>query len=136
MRARARRRQRGFTLLEVLVALAIVAMSLGLLYRSSGTSARNAGDIDQMQRAVVLAESLRDLRDSVSADGWQDAGTSAGYAWQVRSAPYATGVQGANVPRLHEIHIAVSWSDGSRPRQVDVFTLLPEHRPVPPALRR
>lgn len=118
------------------MALAIVGMSLGLLYRSSGTSARNAGDIDQMQRAVVLAESLRDLRDSVSADGWQEAGTSAGYAWQVRSAPYVTGVQGANVPRLHEVHIAVSWSDGARARQVDVFTLLPEHRPVPPALRR
>lgn len=131
-----RSRQSGFTLLEVLVALAIMGLALGLLYRSSGASARGAGSIDQMQRAVVLAESLRDLRDSVPAEGWNDRGVSAGYVWQVRSAPFSTGVQGANVPPLHEVHIAVFWGEGSGTRQLDVMTLLPEHQPVPPALRR
>lgn len=131
-----RRGQQGFTLLEVLVALTIMAMSLGLLYRAAGSSARNVGDMDRQQRAVLLIESLRDLRDGVPAEGWQDAGSSAGYAWQVHSVPFDTGVQGADVPRLHEVHFTVSWNDGGRTRQIEVQTLLPEYKPVPPALRR
>lgn len=131
-----RRRVRGFTLLELLVALAIMGMSLGLLYRASGTSARNVGEMDHLQRAIVLAESLRELHDSVPAQGWNEAGQSAGFQWQARSAPYATGVQGVNTPPLHEIQIVVAWADGARARQIEVFTVLPERRPVPPGQRR
>lgn len=126
-----RRHVDGFTLLELLVALAIMAMSLGLLYRASGGAVRNVGAIEHLQQAIMVAESLSELRDSVPAQGWNEAGRSAGYAWQVRSAPYDAGPQGTNLVPLHEIRILVTWDDAGRAREFELLTLRPEQRAMP-----
>lgn len=121
--------QRGLTLLELLVAFAIMAMSLGLLYRVMGGSVRSAGEIERYQRAVVLAQSLLSLRDTVPESGWQQAGETSGYRWQIQSAPYATGLSGSAIPALHEVSIAIAWSEDKRQRSLELTTLRPERKP-------
>ena len=129
------RRAGDFTLLELLVALAIMALSLGMLYRASGSGARNVGDIERQQQAVALAESLLSLRDAVPEEGWNQAGASAGFDWRVASAPFATAINSPNVPPLHEISIVVSWRDGGRLRELVLHTLRPQRKPPEPGRR-
>lgn len=124
----ASRRQRGLTLLELLVAFSIMAMSLGLLYRVMGGSVRSAGEIERYQRAVVLAQSLLSLRDTVPEGGWQQVGETSGYRWQIQSAPYATGQSGPAIPPLHEVSILIAWSEGRRQRSLELTTLRPERK--------
>lgn len=121
---RAPRRSAGFTLLEVVVALAIMAIALGVLYRAVGGSVRTVGDLSAYSRAVAIGESLLQMRDSVPAEGWNDAGQWEGFRWAVASAPYEPGT-GAGVP-LYRVQVDVAWSDGLRERNFSLASLRPQ----------
>lgn len=131
-----RRRQGGFSLLELLVAFAIMAMSLGLLYRMAGGSARHTADITAQQQSVWLAESILASRSNVRPDGWNEDGESGGIKWQIRSAPYSTRAQGPEVVPLHQINLLLTWAAGSRPGRLELITLLPERKPRPGEVMR
>ena len=49
-------RQSGFSLLEVLVAFAILSMSLGVLYQAFSNSLRNVGASGDYSRAMIIGE--------------------------------------------------------------------------------
>ena len=87
--------------------------------------------------AALLAESLLALHETVPAQGLAEGGESAGMAWQLRSAPFATPVSSANpaAPLLHELRITVRWGDDP-PREMTLQTLRPEQRPQPGGLMR
>jgi general secretion pathway protein I len=117
-------RSAGFTLLEVVVALAIMAIALGVLYRAVGGGVRTVGDLSAYSRAVAIGESVLQVRDSVPAEGWNEAGQWEGFRWSVASAPYQPG-SGAGVP-LHRVQVDVAWTDGLRDRTFSLVSLRPE----------
>jgi len=126
-----RKDQRGFTLLELMVAFAIMAMSLGLIYRAMGSSASNAGQLAARQQAVMLAESLLQTKDSVTPEGWNENGQSGNFSWQVASQLYGVLDNTPGRLKLHEVSVSVSWPDGTKTRQVQTQTLLPQRLPGP-----
>ena len=124
-------RSRGFSLLEVLVAFAIAALSLGVLYQIVGTNARQAGGLAGHERAMLLAESLLAAHQTVPPQGVNESDQAAGYGWQIASRPYPTPASNANpqAPRLHEVLVNVRWQDGTAERAFDLSSLRPERRP-------
>ncbi len=131
-----RARQGGFSLLELLVAFAIMAMSLGLLYRMAGGSARHTADITAQQQSVWLAESILASRSNVRSSGWNEDGEAGGFKWQVRSTPYTSRAQGTEVVPLHQIDLLLTWTSGSRPGRLEIMTLLPERKLRPGEVMR
>ena len=121
---------RGFSLLELLVAMAVLALSLTLLYQVDAGVLRGLGDQSQQERATVLAQSLLDAREAVPATGWAEQGQGAGFDWRVasRPLPLPPGLD-LKTPLLHEVRIAVRWQGRAGPRQVELSTLLPQAVP-------
>ena len=130
MKLRAARDQRGFSLLELLVAFVIMAFSLAMLYQASGGTVRTLGDTEQHMKASILAQSVLSSRDSVPVAGWNEAGQSAGLSWRVSSAAFQTDA-GPKAPLLQQVSIVVSWNGRNGPRQLELATLLPQVKPPP-----
>ena len=130
---RIRSSQLGFSLLEILVAFAIAAMALGMLYRVSGNNARQVSNLVQHERAMILAQSLLAAHGLVPAQGLNESGQAAGYGWTVISRPYPTAVNNATAQaaHLHEVVVDVSWQDGNVDRTFELSSLRPERKPRP-----
>lgn len=135
MSTASRRAQRGFSLLELLVAFVIMAFSIGMLYQASGGTVRALGDTEEAYRATILAQSVLNSRDSVPQAGWNETGRSAGLSWRVNSEAFASGVDSPKSAPLQQVQIVVGWTDRNGPRELALSTLLPQARPPAGAAR-
>jgi general secretion pathway protein I len=117
-------RQAGFSLLEVMVALTILSISLGILYRVVGSGVRTVGDMSRYSHAVVIGESVLQMRDAVPPEGWHDAGEWEGFRWSVASAPYEPAAGAAAA--LHRVQVDVYWAGGLREHGFSLVSLRPQ----------
>ncbi|HJU16489.1 MAG TPA: prepilin-type N-terminal cleavage/methylation domain-containing protein [Stellaceae bacterium] len=123
----------GFTLLEVLVALAIAGLALAGLFAAGGTGLFAA---DTAARAEEALERAQSHLAALGRDGALHAGDSAGedgggYRWQLHVHPVASrrvapanGVFGsAGTTTLYEVEVVISWRAGGHTRRVALRSL-------------
>ncbi len=118
--------QRGFALLEVLIAFAIAALALSLLYQaasSGGSAARQAGYYEEaVSRAKSHMAALG--RDSPVSEGEREGDDGGPFRWRITISPSATAAAAPNAPptakrlMLYNVEVAVSWTVDGRKRQV------------------
>jgi len=110
---------RGFSLLEMVVAVAILGMSLGVLYRAAGGATRIVSVDEQTAYGVELARSLLVLNAVVPASGLSEQGeTEGGFAWEVVASPVEFSEEMPLAEgTLQAITVTVSWRDGDKDRK-------------------
>jgi general secretion pathway protein I len=119
----ARRRNTGFTLLEVLVATAIMGIAIAGVMSGLAQSSRNAARLTQYDRATLLAQQKMNellVNDSLSrktpVEGLfpitQAGGIPAG--WRARVLPFetASGQLGPGAWVLDRVELEIWWMDG------------------------
>jgi len=136
--------QRGYSLLEVIVAFALLALALTLLLGSLSGAARQVHNADLRTRAMLHAQSLlaatgieQPLQEGRSQGDWEDGR----YRWELQVEPYldarasalpqaaATTVSG---PTLAQLTLQVRWGEGSGERlQWRSLRLLPNTPEAP-----
>lgn len=116
----------GFSLLEVLVALAVLGVSLGVLFRVFGQSLTDVGRAEHYTQAVLVAESQLATLDVDPGRGLRSYETDVDDRFHV-------SVVVSPVPLLHaraavplgayRVSITVDWGEESRRRQVTATTV-------------
>ena len=138
------RNERGFTLLEVLIASVIAAAVFGVLLRSAMSGISTARDAGAYETAVALARSHLALlgRDMASLPADQH-GSDGPFEWRVRLTREAVADPGAGIvnwylhkdePRaaLYAVSVSIAWQSEGRRHELDIETQRLGFAPPPP----
>ena len=123
-------RQRGFTLIEIVVAFAILALGLGISMQIASGAMRNARQAATRTDAALYAQSLL---DTAGVGESLEEGTSNGefgdkFRWTLRAEPFEleseTPVEPGMAPvQLYRLELVVSWDVGDKEQQASFVTL-------------
>lgn len=128
-----RRREAGFTLLEVMVAFIIAALALGVLYKGALGGLLSARVATQYEDAISRARSrLATIgHGSAIVPGERSGDDGGGFRWRTRVAVAQSGPRppgpitpGSQVATLYAISVAIAWGDGGPSRSVKLDTAL------------
>lgn len=122
----------GFTLLEVLVALAIAIPALLVLYRQGATALEATGSAHAYQQAIARAElHLASLTEASLQPGDREGDDGGDFRWHTRIVSSRTiPLPRALTPRgqyaggvtLYDVAVQISWPNGAHRRSVSLQT--------------
>jgi general secretion pathway protein I len=146
MSCRARRSDAGFTMIEVLVAIAVLAVVLGAIGAVVGTTVRGIRSVDRRLPLLETAQSLvASLPDRNALKPGSEIGGSGGFRWRIDVVPLAAPAPKTALPALNTatttatgttaetppkwtplaITVRVEGSDGGPPVRLDTVRLVP-----------
>ncbi len=146
MSCRTGRSEAGFTLIEVLVAIAVLAVVLGAIGAVVGTTVRGIRSVDRRVPLLETAQSLMaSLPERAALQPGTQTGGSGNYRWRIDVMPLANpaataplttaGALAAGIPKTAAntppkwtplaITVLVQGGDGGPPVRLDTVRLVP-----------
>jgi general secretion pathway protein I len=124
--ARDGRGEAGFTLVEVIVALAMLSIGLGILLGLISSSLRQTANAERMAQASMLAQSLMDRVGTewpvITAE--RDGQLPNGYRWHLKMLPYGDAGERDEWPvGLYTVSTEVQWEEGKERRAFALTSL-------------
>ncbi|WP_137861284.1 MULTISPECIES: prepilin-type N-terminal cleavage/methylation domain-containing protein [unclassified Sphingomonas] len=105
----------GFSLVETLVALAVIAMMSGLFFDSIGTNANLSRTVAARREAVLLAQSLLAAATAPSdSRNVADSGSSRNLRWRITRLSRGGDARDGGIP-LEEVRIEIADRTTGRP---------------------
>lgn len=116
-----RKRRRGQSMIEVVVAIALLGTGIAACVACIGSASRAAGSAEEYTAVQLLArEKLAELelRGGPEGEASGDFGEERpGYGWQTLISP-------ADLPGLQRVRLRVLWGDPANPKSVEYVTYL------------
>jgi general secretion pathway protein I len=129
--------QGGFSLIEAIVALAIVGLALAAIAGVFSTGLRGHETAEGVDAALALAESKLAEAEAIATlrPGRSEGVFGGRYEWRLVVAPYQDEAAGpvdriAKSLRLYRIEATAAWNDGHNRRQISLATM--RLAPAPP----
>ncbi len=119
------RAEYGFTLLEVIIALAILGMAFALSMELLANGVRSAKASEDYTQAVLLArQKLAEIAATPnlekSADGGEFGG---GFSWSSEVQPLPQEQEEGLPARLYQVRVRVAWTGRRGEKSLDLYTL-------------
>jgi prepilin-type N-terminal cleavage/methylation domain-containing protein len=118
-------RSGGFTLLEVLVALALLSVALVVILQLFSANLRGIAASEDFAKAMMKAESvMREILDDedIAEKTWSET-TADGYRIDAAITAAENG-RTENLPlRLFQVNLTLHWTDGIKERAVTLKTM-------------
>lgn len=106
--------EKGFALVDAMVALAIFAVMSALLFQTVSSTVLAKRHIVESRRAILIAQSrLAEIQDQDSFNALQDGGRDGNYIWQT-SIDRFSGTATDNSRGLETVSVAVTSSTTGR----------------------
>ena len=125
-----RARQRGFTLIEIIVAFGILALGLTLLLGTMSGATRQLREGGEASRAALHAQSLLAEHASLPRQSMQASGTleEGRYRWRLQSSPWQPpGPRPAAIdpaaPRILRVQLDIDWDEAGPRQRLQVSSL-------------
>jgi general secretion pathway protein I len=125
------RSERGFTLLEAIIAFAIAALALGVMFRAAGGGVMAVATAGRYEEAVSRAKSHMAAigRDGPLTETTAEGDDGSGYHWRIRVVAVGTANPATNTPApflqasarrptLFSVEVGVSWTESGRKREL------------------